>query len=161
MAWPKPFQFEALLKSLRPSSRDIAIQALVAGLVFFGGKLGLLFDPDHLMAAPIWPAAGLALGALLVFGYRSWAGIIIGVFLLDLTVLVDAKQNPIVTIAACVCMACAETLQALVAAWLIETRARGRDALAQPRTLAFFFALGAIIAPAISVSLQRRTCGTH
>jgi len=53
MAWPKSFQFEALLKSLRPSSRDIAIQALVAGLVFFGGKLGLLFDPDHLMAAPI------------------------------------------------------------------------------------------------------------
>src|SRR5204862_5816481 len=99
MAWPKSFQFEALLKSLRPSSRDIAIQALVAGLVFFGGKLGLLFDPDHLMAAPICPRAGLALGALLVFGYRSWAGIIIGVFLLDLTVLVDAKQSPIVTIA--------------------------------------------------------------
>src|SRR5437762_2027676 len=37
-----------------------------------GGKIGLALSYGHPIVSLIWPPTGIALGALLVFGYRMW-----------------------------------------------------------------------------------------
>jgi PAS domain S-box-containing protein len=113
-----------------------------------------LFGNDHLIASPIWPPAGLALGCVLIFGYRLWPGLLLGSFLLKLTILGETRLNAFEVVSAALCMSSGEALQALVGAWLAETYAKGRDALRQPRTIALFFVVGAIVSPTLSASLD-------
>ena len=51
---------------------------LVIGLLtlvyFIAGKFGLMLASLHASASPVWPAAGIALAALLVLGYRAVPG---------------------------------------------------------------------------------------
>src|SRR5438034_215862 len=54
---------------------------VTAAIYFISGKLALLLAIPPGYAAPIWPAAGLAIGCLLLFGERAWPGVIIGSFL--------------------------------------------------------------------------------
>jgi len=42
---------------------------------------GLWLVPGvHNSVTPVWPPAGIALGVILVFGFRFWPGILIGAF---------------------------------------------------------------------------------
>ncbi len=52
---------------------------------FIAGKFGLMLASLHPSASPVWPAAGVALAALLVLGYRVWPAIFIGAFLVNVT----------------------------------------------------------------------------
>lgn len=56
---------------------------LLAILYVLTGKLGLLLAVPPGYATVIWPPSGIALGMLLVHGYRLWPGILIGSFLLN------------------------------------------------------------------------------
>ena len=47
-------------------------------IYFLAGKLGLKLAFLHASASPVWPPAGVALGALLVLGYRTWPAIFVG-----------------------------------------------------------------------------------
>src|SRR5271163_5222103 len=60
----------------------------VAGLAvvyFVAGKLGLQLAYVHASATAVWPCTGIAIAALLVFGYRVWPGILVGAFFVNLT----------------------------------------------------------------------------
>src|SRR5438045_8605660 len=50
---------------------------------FIAGKFGLMLASLHVSASPVWPPAGIALGALLVLGYRAWPAIFIGAFFVN------------------------------------------------------------------------------
>src|SRR5215813_2073293 len=54
-----------------------------AAIYLIGGKLTLILAISPGYATPVWPAAGLALGCLLLFGDRAWPGVIIGSFLVN------------------------------------------------------------------------------
>ena len=61
-----------------------SVQILVlAGLYALTGKLGLLLAAQTEFATVIWPPSGIALGMLLVFGYRVWPGVLIGSMLIN------------------------------------------------------------------------------
>ena len=62
---------------------------------------------------PIWPAAGIAQAALLVFGRQLWPGIAIGGFLLSMSV-------PSANIATALISAAARTLQAWTGTYLLQ-----------------------------------------
>src|SRR6266487_417781 len=47
------------------------------------GKLILQLAFVHPSASPVWPPAGIALAALLVFGYRTWPAIFLGAWLVN------------------------------------------------------------------------------
>src|SRR5437868_14299601 len=49
-------------------------------IYFLAGKLGLRLAFLHASASPVWPPAGIALGALLVLGYRTWPAVFLGAF---------------------------------------------------------------------------------
>src|SRR5438552_11797916 len=57
--------------------------AATAAIYFVAGKLALLLAIPPGYATAVWPAAGLALGCILLFGNRAWPGVIIGSFLVN------------------------------------------------------------------------------
>ena len=66
-----------------PSSQPLQYFAkvvMVFGLYFAVGKLGLLVPFTSNNVSPIWPASGLALAAVLLWGYRIWPGIAAAAF---------------------------------------------------------------------------------
>src|ERR1700757_1206557 len=59
--------------------------AIVSAAQLAAGKLGdILQTIDNGGIGPVWPASGIALGALLLFGYSVWPGVAFGAFLLAL-----------------------------------------------------------------------------
>src|SRR4051812_1276598 len=93
----------------------------VLTLVYFvAGHLSLKLASLHASASPVWPPAGIALAALLLFGYRLWPAILLGAFLVNAT----HAGN----IATSICIATGNTLEALCGAWLVNRFAGGTRA---------------------------------
>src|SRR5438045_4473471 len=63
--------------------------AATAAIYFVAGRLALLLAIPPGYATAVWPAAGLALGCILLFGNRAWPGVIIGSFLVNFWTSLD------------------------------------------------------------------------
>src|SRR5207249_3360572 len=70
---------------------------LVIGLLtvvyFIAGKFGLMLASLHASASPVWPPAGIALGALLVLGYRAWPAIFVGALIILWSIASKRRWN--------------------------------------------------------------------
>ncbi|MEG4529095.1 adenylate/guanylate cyclase domain-containing protein [Microcoleus sp. D2_18a_D3] len=69
-----------------PQSRNWQYLAKVAAIAFayaLGGKIAISIPGVNTLASCVWPPAGIAQAALLLFGRRVWPGIALGVFLFD------------------------------------------------------------------------------
>src|SRR5204862_6871399 len=86
-------------------------------IYFLAGKPGLKLAFLHASASPVWPPAGVALGALLVLGYRTWPAIFVGTSLVNVTTAGTFGTSPAV--------AAGHTLEALCGAWLVTRLAAG------------------------------------
>src|SRR5947207_5894802 len=124
---------------------------LVIGLLtvvyFIAGKFGLMLASLHASASPVWPPAGIALGALLVLGYRAWPAIFVGAFLVNVT----TEGN----VATSLAVASGNTLEAVCGAWLVNRFAGGTTGFDRRQRVCRFVlaAVGsAIISPAFGVS---------
>src|SRR5262249_44130358 len=83
------------------------------------GRLGLALEPESGFATLVWPPTGIALAAILLFGYRYWPGIAAGAFLLNLYVAMNRPQplgSPWLTAGG---MGIGNTLEALLGAYLL------------------------------------------
>src|SRR6185369_5274760 len=68
------------------SIRYGALAAVLAAIYFVVAKLSLLLAIPPGYATAIWPPAGVALAAVLVFGPRIWPGVWLGAILVNSTV---------------------------------------------------------------------------
>jgi len=72
---------------MRWDARKASVHALeslaVMALYFLAGRIGLAVPFTHGNVSPIWPSAGIALGAILVFGPQVCLGIAAGAFLVN------------------------------------------------------------------------------
>lgn len=141
-----------------PLPRRIAETLGLAVIFFITGRLALLLAVPPGYASPIWPPAGIALGALLILGRRAWLGIWLGSFALNLSNTPDLSWALVAgrTLAVPAAIAAGSTLQALVG-WLLLRRFGGwPHALVSAREVAIFLALGGpvacVVAPTIGVS---------
>jgi PAS domain S-box-containing protein len=127
--------------------------AIVFAVQFAAGKLGDALAINSGGIGPVWPASGIALAALLLFGYQVWPGVVAGAFLL-------AFLSPLPHIAAAV-YAAGTTLAALTGMFLLRrvvnfctSLSRLRDALG----LIVFGAFGSsLVSASIGVSLLYTT----
>src|SRR5438128_10516437 len=119
----------------------LALIGIVAIIYFIVGKLGLMLASLHASASPVWPSAGIALAAMLLFGYRVWPAIFVGAFLVNLTTAGNVATS--------FAIATGNTLEALAAAWLVNRFAGGRNVFERPQGV-FKFALAAAISTVIS-----------
>jgi len=68
-----------------PYLRSVATIAALALLYFLTGRLGLMLAIPPGYATAIFPPAGFALAALLLYGNRVWPGVLLGSFALNLS----------------------------------------------------------------------------
>jgi signal transduction histidine kinase/ActR/RegA family two-component response regulator len=129
--------------SYRRFSRILALVALTV-LYFLAGKLGLRLASFHASASPVWPPAGIALAALLLYGYGSWPAIFLGAFLVNMTTL-----GSVVTSLA---IGAGNTLEAICGAWLVNRFANGIRVFDRPQDV-FKFAFAAVTSTAVSPSI--------
>src|SRR5438128_10986096 len=65
----------------KPLLKRLAGVVALAAVYFCAGKLGLLLAFVNASVSPVWVPTGIALAALLLWGYRMWPGIFLGAFL--------------------------------------------------------------------------------
>ena len=121
---------------------------VVLTLVYFvAGKLGLKLAFLQASASPVWPPAGIALGALLVFGYRTWPAIFVGAFLVNVTTAGNVTTSLVI--------AAGNTLEAICGAWLVNRFASGIRVFDRSRDVfkfAFAAAASTVISPTVGVT---------
>ena len=127
--------------------KSLAQIAIVFAVQFAAGKLGdTLAIINSGGIGPVWPASGIALAALLLFGYQVWPGVVAGAFLL-------AFLSPIPHIAAVV-YAAGTTLGALIGTFLLRRVVNFDNSLSRLRD-----ALGMIVFGAFGSSVVSATVG--
>jgi diguanylate cyclase (GGDEF)-like protein len=102
-------------------ARRLVVLVALAAIYFVAGKLGLQLAFLHASASPVWPAAGIALVAVLLLGPTAWPAIFVGAFLVSLTTAG--------TVATSAGIALGNTAEALLGAFLLWRWVGGRDAL--------------------------------
>jgi integral membrane sensor domain MASE1 len=91
----------------------------------------------HNEATLVWPPAGIALGALLLFGYRYWPGVALGSLLFS----VMTGQSRI----AMVCTVVGNTVGAVLCAHLLERYARFQNSMERVRDVSAFVVLACVL----------------
>ncbi len=128
-----------------PSLRHIGELVGLAAVYFAAGKFGLALAFVHPSASAVWPAAGIALSALLILGYQVWPAVLIGAFLVNVTTL----GSPLTSLS----IALGNTLEGLVGAYLVNRFANGSQAFAHTRDIFRFTALAALASTTLSPTI--------
>jgi len=123
----------------RPLSK-LSVIGILTVVYFIAGKLGLMLASLHASASPVWPAAGIALAALLVLGYRVWPAIFVGAFLVNVTTAGSVATS--------LAIASGNTLEAVCGAWLVNRLAGGITVFDRPQGV-FKFGLAAVVSTII------------
>ncbi len=113
-------------------------------LYFLSARAGLEFAVVGHTVTLVWPPSGVALSAILIFGYRMSAGVFAGAFLVN--VLTDISGLVAAGIAV------GNTLEALAGAYLLRI-ARFRPTIERRRDVFAFIILAATLATMLSASI--------
>jgi len=116
---------------------------LLAVLYFAAARLGLLLATVQQSASPVWPASGIAVATLVLFGRRFWPAIALGAFAANLLTGGPVSALPI---------SLGNTLEALLGSWIIG-RAVTIQAEQFPIARTAGFVLAAVVAPLPSMLL--------
>ena len=106
------------------SAPQIVLANAALLLVYFvAGKLGLsFFGLIHPSASAVWLPTGIAMAALLLFGFRLVPAVFVGAFFVNVTTAGSISSS--------LGIALGNTLEAVLAAWLVNRFAGGRQAFA-------------------------------
>jgi PAS domain S-box-containing protein len=115
----------------------------VAALYLTVATLSLRFASINPSATPIWPPTGLALGLILLMGYRVWPAILVG------AIVTNYPTTGWLSLA----IGCGNTLEALVGVWLLRTFAGGVEAFRTPPGIAKFAIIMCGLATPISATI--------
>ena len=118
--------------------------AVLTGVYFIAGKLGLRLAFAHPSATPVWPPTGIALAALLVLGYRVWPAVLLGAFLVNVT-----TAGSVVTSAS---IAVGNTLEGVLGTYLINRYAGGCKAFDRVDYVLRFTILGGLVSTTVAAT---------
>ena len=141
---------EAGQLSRRSSSMYVSRHfALIIGLTvvyYLAGRAGLhFFGLLHPSASAIWIPTGIAIASLLIFGYRVWPAIFTGALLVNLT-----TQGSLLTSLG---MAAGNTLEGILAAYLVGRFAGGTAAFARASNIFRFAGVGVVAGATVSATI--------
>ncbi|MDP3953793.1 MAG: MASE1 domain-containing protein [bacterium] len=123
----------------------ILINIGVAGAYFVTGKFGLSFASVNPSTTAIWIPTGIAIAVMLYYGYRFWPAIFIGAFLINIT----TTGNIFTSLG----IATGNTLEGLVAVFLLNKYANGVRALERPYDIVRFVILAGLTATLFSATI--------
>jgi len=130
-------------------SENTALFASLLVVYFISGKLALKLAFLNASASAVWPCTGIALVALLFFGYRVWPAIFTGAFLVNMTTAG--------TVFTSLGIAAGNTLEALAGCYLVIRFAEGRNAFQKSQSIFKFVLLAGMVSTAISASIGSAT----
>jgi integral membrane sensor domain MASE1/serine phosphatase RsbU (regulator of sigma subunit) len=123
-----------------------AAKVLCLAAVYYGAaKLGLSLAFATPSVTAIWPPTGIALTALVLWGYGLWPGVALGAFL--------ANSWTGVPIYAVVGITAGNTLEALTGAYLLRRFAGFRPSLERVRDVIALAVLGGAVSTAVSATV--------
>jgi diguanylate cyclase (GGDEF)-like protein len=125
--------------------KSVAMVAGLAVVYFVAGRLGLQMASVHASATAVWPCTGIAIAALLIFGYGVWPGILIGAFLVNLTTAGSVETS--------IGIAIGNTLEAMAACYLVSRFARGAEAFVRAQDIFKFAVLAGLAATTVSATM--------
>jgi len=123
------------------------------GVIYFAlAKGGLALASIHPSATPIWPPTGVALAAVLLWGYRIWPAIF--------TAAVIVNATTAGSVATAIAIATGNSLEAVVGAYLINRWSSGCNTFSTPNSVAKFALICFVIATPISASIGLTSLAT-
>jgi MASE1/CHASE domain len=145
-------------QSSAPSLHWTLASVVVCLLYLACGWLGLLLSVPPGFAAPLYPAAGLALAFALVFGWRVLPAVAVGAMVVNAFVTSDRG----LTLAhwwVPVCIGLGSAAQAGFGLWAVRRWVRQPMVLSEPRDIGLFFLLGGAVACLVSASCAALVLG--
>ncbi len=140
-----------------PLIKILLLNLWVAIGYFSTGVIGSLLTIEPSNSSPVWPAAGVALAVMLLYGWRVLVGLFVGIFFTQVYVSFDGAvteglKNGVGLI---LIKAFASSAQAVIGSLLIHCFVGRQDTLLNLSKVLLFFFYGAIIscliAPTISI----------
>ncbi|HLX72936.1 MAG TPA: MASE1 domain-containing protein [Verrucomicrobiae bacterium] len=125
----------------------------LAAMFFVAGKIGMLLRDANSGISPIWPATGIALAGLLLWGYRLWPAIFVGACLIDVTSHAFNHAAGALGIIHTLGIAGGDTLEALLGAWLVNRFANGVDAFLRVSDVFRFTIFAGVLGSAVSATV--------
>ena len=128
-------------------ARRLPLPALLALLVvvyFAAGKLGLSLALVHPSATPIWAPTGIAIASMLTLGIRIWPVLFLGAFLVNVTTAGS--------IATCLGIAAGNTLEGVIAAYLVNRFANGTRVFDRVPDIFKFTVLAGMLSTTVSAT---------
>ena len=117
----------------------------LAAVYIVAARLGLMVEAVAGFATLVWPATGIALAALVTFGYRLWPGLLVGAFVAN--VLTGAP--PLVALG----IAVGNTLEAVVGTYALQRIPGFRPSLDRIRDVLGLIVLAAGLSTMISSTI--------
>ena len=126
--------------------RTLALSLIVLSVGYFAaGKAGLLLAVGNSSVSIVWPATGIAIGALLLGGSRLWPAVFVGAFFVNLTTTWDPVSS--------LGIAGGNTLEGVAGAYLATRFASGKHFLDRPNSLLTFALLSGFLAASLAATV--------
>ncbi|TML79834.1 MAG: GAF domain-containing protein [Actinobacteria bacterium] len=126
-------------------TRGFAARVLLVAAAYFGSaKLGLALAYTQGNVTAVWPPTGIALGALVIWGYRFWPGVALGALLANGTTDVSVLTTLGITVG--------NTLEALTGAALLA-RFDFRPSLDRVRDVFVLVVCAAVLSTTVSATI--------
>src|SRR3989442_10655728 len=133
------------LAPMSQSFRRVVLLVGLAGVYYLGAKLGLRFAFINSSVTTVWPPAGIALAAFVLFGYRVWPAIFGAAFLANVTTTGGVLPS--------IGIAIGNTAEGLLGAYLVNRFARGGRVFDRVRDIMRFTVLAALVSTIVSATI--------
>jgi PAS domain S-box-containing protein len=137
---PPRLRFE----QLAPAPADLVAGAVIVAAYFGAAKLGLTLAYENSSITAIWPPTGIALAALVLWGFRFWPAVALGALLANSWTGLPLVSTLGITVG--------NTLEALAGAFLLVSVARFRPSLERVRDVFALVAFAAAISTMVSAT---------
>lgn len=123
----------------------IGLILIIAVVYFAAAELGLSLASLHSNVTPVWPPTGIAIASLIIFGRRVWPGVFLGALAANLLTTIPVLSS--------LGIAVGNTLEALVAWWLLQRVPQWRRSLDSVGDVMTFVIYAGVFAPLVSASI--------
>jgi PAS domain S-box-containing protein len=130
-----------------PSLTTLTRVVILVALYFLGGLLGKQASFLSGSIALVWPPAGIALAAILLFGYRFWPGVALGAVLFS---FMNGMPLGFFTLGT----ALGNTMGAIVCAFLLKRIIRFDNAMERTRDVAGYIGLACFLGTTVNAAFN-------
>ncbi len=135
----------------------------VACAYLIAGKLSYfsIIPPGY--DAAFWPAAGVALAAILLYGYRVWPGILLGAFFVNASIpsFSSLPTENLISLLLGLVISVGATLQAVLGAYLVKRFAGFPDDYIQGKKIFLFFVYGGVLSALVNSTPFANHCNAQ